>query len=1080
IKLRQFGELLAQMVSAKAGLYENPGESQIDLLRRLEREGAIAGQVLTLFHELRKIGNRATHSFSGEKGTALSGLKYARLLGVWFHRSYGRQPNFKPGPFVPPSDPAEETLALKQELARLRAEVLSHQQSAAQAQAMAAEEAELRALAEELLDEAEATAKETEAKLTQIQAEAIATPPQTLQQVKVEAQQAGYQVDLDERETRRLIDEQLRAAGWEVDSETITFANGSRPQKNRNMAIAEWPTSDGRADYALFVGLQVVAVVEAKRQRKDVYGAIDQAKRYSQGYVIKGDEILPGGPWNGYKVPFVFATNGRPYLKQLELMSGIWFCDLRRPENLRRAIGSWYSPAGLVDSLANDLEEAIDRLSQEPFTYDFELRDYQIRAIQAVESALANEQRALLLAMATGTGKTKTCIALVYRLLKTKRFRRILFLVDRSALGEQASNAFKDTRMESLQTFADIFDIKELKDTAPDRDTKVHIGTVQSFVKRLLYPNDDSELLTTDQYDCIVVDECHRGYLLDKELSDSELTFRDFNDYVSKYRRVLDYFDAVKIGLTATPALHTTEIFGDPVFTYSYREAVIDNWLIDHEPPHRIITALSEDGIVWQPGDDVTYYDPKTGQLDLVHAPDEIRIEVEQFNRKVITPDFNRVVCEALAQQIDPTLSGKTLIFCVNDKHADLVTQKLKDAFTDLYGSVDDDDVVKITGASDKPLELIRRYKNEVNPKVAVTVDLLTTGIDVPAISNLVFIRRVKSRILYSQMLGRATRRCDDINKEVFQIFDAVNLYETLSAVSDMKPVVANPNLSFAQLVGELDTVSESNAVEEILDQIMAKLQRKRRHLSDSSKETLEGLAGMSVGEVVQHLKQISPHEAATWLKQRKAIAEILDRREGGSDPVLVSYHEDELRRIERGYGVSESGASYGRPEDYLDSFKQFIETNLNQIPALIVVTQRPRDLTRAQLKELRAALDAAGYSETQLRSAWRDATNEDIAASIIGYIRQVALGDALMPYGERVDQAMKKILASQSWTAPQRKWLERIGQQLKQETVVDKTALDQGQFKTLGGFDRINKIFGGDLEMILTDIQRFVWQDAG
>jgi type I restriction enzyme R subunit len=440
-----------------------------------------------------------------------------------------------------------------------------------------------------------------------------------------QAQEAEQHLDLDETETRRLIDAQLRAAGWEVDSQELTYARGVRPQRNRNLAIAEWPTADGRADYALFVGLQAVAVVEAKRQRKDVYGAIDQAKRYSRGYVIKGDETLPGGPWGEYQVPFVFATNGRPYLKQLETKSGIWFCDLRRPENLRRAIGGWYSPAGLVDSLPMIWMRPAIAWRLNPMTYDFGLWDHQVRAIQAVESALAQDQREILLAMATGTGKTKTCIALVYRLLKTKRFRRILFLVDRSALGEQATNAFKDTRMESLQTFADIFDIKELKDTAPDRDTKVHIATVQSFVKRLLYPSDDSPPITTDQYDCIVVDECHRGYLLDRELSDSELTFRDFNDYVSKYRRVLEYFDAVKVGLTATPALHTTEIFGDPVFTYSYREAVIDGWLIDHEPPHRIITALSEDGITWQPGDDVATTTRRPGNSTWSTLPTKFR-----------------------------------------------------------------------------------------------------------------------------------------------------------------------------------------------------------------------------------------------------------------------------------------------------------------------------------------------------------------------------------------------------------------------------------------------------------------------
>jgi type I restriction enzyme R subunit len=1085
IKLRQFAELLAQLTAANAGLYQDPRESQIDLLRRLRDRGIVRGEVYEVFNEIRVVGNRATHDMMGNHRTALDSLKFARKLGIWFHRAFGDR-TFKPGSFIPPPDPEQESETLRQEMERLRAEMQRYQEEVAQyqtaaeaAQAAAAEDAELRQIAETLLEEQESQFAEVQAHLAVLQAAAAQQPTQVLQEAVTQAQEAEQHLDLDETETRRLIDAQLRAAGWEVDSQELTYARGVRPQRNRNLAIAEWPTADGRADYALFVGLQAVAVVEAKRQRKDVYGAIDQAKRYSRGYVIKGDETLPGGPWGEYKVPFVFATNGRPYLKQLETKSGIWFCDLRRPDNLRRAIGGWYSPAGLVDSLGNDLETAQTRLAAEPFAYDVDLRDYQIQAIQAVEAALAQNRRSLLLAMATGTGKTKTCIALVYRLLTAQRFRRILFLVDRSALGEQATNAFKDTRMESLQPFTEIFDVKELKNSAIDRDTKVHIGTVQSFVKRLLYGSEDGPTLTPDQYDCIVVDECHRGYLLDRELSDRELTFRDFNDYVSKYRQVVDYFDAVKIGLTATPALHTTQIFGEPVFKYGYRQAVIDGWLIDHEPPYRIVTALAEDGIVWQPGDEVNYYDSKTGALDLVHAPDEIRIEVDQFNSQVITPAFNQVVCEELARHIDPSLPGKTLIFCVNDDHADLVVTTLKAALRAQYGTIDDDEVQKITGAADRPLERIRRYRNEVSPKFAVTVDLLSTGIDVPPICNLVFLRRVKSRILYEQMMGRATRPCGDIDKVVFRIFDAVDLYATLSQVSDMKPVVVNPTFSFTQLVDELATVQQPEAVRDLVEQITAKLQRQRRHLSEANQEAVAGLAGMSVAEMVEHLRRSDPAEAAAWLQDRRAIATVLDRREGGSAPKLVSYHADELRRVERGYGVSESGQPYGRPEDYLGSFKRFIETNLNQMPALMVVTQRPRDLTRAQLKELKAALDAAGYGEATLRSAWRDATNQDIAASIIGYIRQAALGDALVPHEERVDKALKQILASQRWTAPQRKWLERIGQQLKQETVVDKAALDQGQFKTKGGFKRIDKVFGGQLEQVLTDLNDQIWQDA-
>lgn len=1084
IKLRQFGEVLAQLTAAKVGMYTDPDEKQVDLLRRLRDRGVLKGETDRLFHELRKVGNDATHGLSGNQRTALSGLKYARALGIWFHRVFSRDRTFDPGTFIPPPDPQVETQTLKAELERLRQEVYASLSKADAAEKLAQAEAQRRLEAEALAQEAEARIQEFQTHLIQVQTQATSTPEQTIQQTIAQAQVAETQVSLDERETRRLIDAQLRAAGWEVDSEVLTYQNGTRPQKGKNLAIAEWTTADGRADYALFVGLQVVAVVEAKRQSKDVAeGALNQAKRYSRSYQIKGDESFPGGSWGEYKVPFVFATNGRPFLQQLRTKSGIWFCDLRRPDNLRRPLQTWYSPQGLMQTLTQDVGQAHAKLAQEGFNYGLELRDYQIQAIQAVENALAEDQRSLLVAMATGTGKTKTCIALVYRLLKTKRFRRVLFLVDRTALGEQAANAFKDSRMESLQTFADIFEIKEMDATTPDPDTKVHISTVQGLVKRILYPADGVTVPTADQYDCIVVDECHRGYLLDRELSDTELTFRDFGDYVSKYRRVLEQFDAVKIGLTATPALHTTQIFGEPVFTYKYREAVVDGWLIDHEPPYQIITELSEDGITWNPGDEMEYFDPTTGQFDLVHAPDEVRIEVEQFNKRVVTEEFNRVVCEALAQYIDPSIPelGKTLIFCATDAHADIVVDQLRTALANLYGSVEDEAIAKITGNADKPMQLIRQFRNEVNPRIAVTVDLLTTGIDVPAICNLVFIRRVNSRILYEQMLGRATRPCNEIKKDAFRIFDAVKLYEAIAPVSTMKPVVVNPNISFTQLVEELETVTDLEAVESIVDQLLAKLQRKRRNLSNDSQEQIETLAGMPLQELVTHLKQSDPAQAQAWLRERQQIAQILDRKDGGTQPLIISYHQDELRRIERGYGVSESGQPYSRPEDYLDSFKAFLQNNQNQIAALMVVVQRPRDLTRQQLKELRILLDNAGYSETQLRSAWRDSTNEDIAASIIGFIRQAALGDALIPYNDRVDRALKKILASQNWNPPQRKWLERIGKQLKVEVIVDRESLDSGEFKGQGGgFDRLNKLFNGQLETILGEIRDRLWQNAG
>jgi type I restriction enzyme R subunit len=400
----------------------------------------------------------------------------------------------------------------------------------------------------------------------------------------------------------------------------------------------------------------------------------------------------------------------------------------------------------------------------------------------------------------------------------------------------------------------------------------------------------------------------------------------------------------------------------------------------------------------------------------------------------------------------------------------------MKEAFEELYGPVHDDAVKKITGASDKPLELIRRFRNEQLPKVVTTVDLLTTGIDIPSIDRIVFIRRVRSRILFEQMLGRATRLCEELygtgeDKTRFQIYDAVRIYEALEPLSSMKPVVARPNLTYEQLAQELKEVADEEFRQQVKEQFVAKLNRKK--LSDRQEELVVADTGMTRREVLEHIRQTPPAELAEWLEQHPAVIRILDERNNAGTEYLVSEHEDEFRRIERGYGKA------SKPEDYIESFRRFIAENADTIPALVVVTQRPRDLTRAQLRELRLLLDQEGFTETNLRAAWRETTNQDIATSIVGYIRSVALDQPLIAHSDRVQAAMKEIMASRPWNDPQRKWLERIGKQLEQEVIVDREALDSGQFKALGGFDRIDKVFKGELDEILRNIADAMWTAA-
>ncbi|GJD47149.1 hypothetical protein AFCDBAGC_5035 [Methylobacterium cerastii] len=1094
-KLRQFAELLTKEIAARHGTYQPERRDGFEtILSRLSYEHILPREIADLFHVLRKLGNDAAHEVKGTHADALSALKVARQIALWFHRTYGKQPNFKPGPFVPPALPVDATDVLRDEIAALRQRLMDSEGAIESAKRLAEHEAsergslserldrerEERSVWEQLAQESEAAKAALASRLEALQTYAVQAPKEVLNLV-VRAEEAAKQIDLDEADTRALIDRQLKDCGWEADTRELRHSGGTRPAKGRNLAIAEWPTANGPADYALFVGTTFVGVVEAKRKRKNVSAAIDQAERYARGITAVADgALVEDSPWadgqHQYGVPFVFAANGRVYLKQIETESGIWFRDVRKPTNLRRALVNWPTPNGLLGKLEVDVETATLALKNQPMQFGFPLRPYQQDAIAAIEHSVAAGRRAMLVAMATGTGKTKTAIALLYRLLSTKRFQRVCFVVDRSALGNQTEGEFSTTKIISGRTFADIFGLKGLKQTAPDAETKLHICTIQGLVKRVLLASEPGQAPAIDQYDLIVVDECHRGYLLDRELSDAELSFRDQEDYISKYRRVIDYFDAVKVGLTATPALHTTDIFGEPIITYSYRDAVIDGYLNDHEPPIRIETALARSGINFGKSDQLEMLNTVTGEVDLAHIPDDLKFEVQQFNKAVVTQDFNRVVAEELARHIDPALPGKTLIFAATDAHADIVVKQIKDAFAAAYGEIDDAAVKKITGSVDKVQDLIRAFRNDANPKIAVTVDLLTTGIDVPSITNLVFLRRVNSRILYEQMIGRATRLCPEIGKEAFRIFDAVDLYPHLQALTAMKPVVVNPAISFEQLVNELADAETEEQRETVRAQLLVKLRRRIKHLPDEARSRFAAVTGEEPNATLARLHAAPGSELVAWIKAHQAIGPILDWRSDDGTPRLIpiSSHTDEVVAVTRGYGSAE------KPEDFLDGFSAFVKENVNTIAALKVVVQRPRDLTRGQLRELRQELDRRGFSETNLKRAWSDARNEEIAASIVGFVRQAALGDPLVPYTDRVATAMRRIITRQVWTEPQRQWLRRIGDQVTREVVVDRQALDHEPFKADGGFNRLNKIFGGKVEALLADVNEELWKRAG
>ncbi len=1017
----------------------------------LLREGMITRDISDILHALRVARNNAAHENYGsvEEGKTL--LQMAYSVCEWFMQTYGDW-NYQNQPFVMP-EPCKESSSHDEDAEKQKEDTL--------------------------IKEAEEAAK--------------AAPKVKMEMRKKQAQKAASQRMKSEAETRYIIDEQLRKVGWEADTENLRYSKGTRPAKGRAVAIAEWPTGSksnkkGFADYALFVDMQMVAIVEAKAIHKDIPSVIDyQCKDYSRT-IRNEDKHYQMGEWGEYKVPFTFATNGRPYLEQLDTKSGIWFLDLRKPDNAPKALSGWMSPQGIMELWEKDIALGNKGLQETPFDLlrdkdGLNLRPYQLKAIRDTEAAIIGGQQNILLAMATGTGKTRTVLGMIYRFLKTGRFRRILFLVDRNTLGEQAEDVFAEVNLEDLLPLAKIYNIKGLDDKGIDKETRLQVATVQSMVKRILYNEEDIMPAVTD-FDLVIIDEAHRGYILDKEMGEEELLYRDQLDYQSKYRSVIEYFDAVRIALTATPALQTTQIFGEPVFKYTYREAVIEGYLVDHDAPHKLTTKLGKEGIHYKSGDTVVIYDPVTGEItnsELLN--DELDFDIDKFNRQVITESFNRTVLAEIARDIDPESPeehGKTLIYAVDDQHADLIVKILKEIYAE--SGVDNDAIMKITGSvgggnRKKIKDVIKRFKNERYPSIAVTVDLLTTGIDVPEITTLVFMRRVRSRILYEQMLGRATRLCPEIHKTHFEIYDPVGVYDTLEPVNTMKPVVTNPATTLPQLLDGIDVMKDDDQIRKQIDQIIAKMQRKKRNMTGEAEAHFSSMTGgKNPSDVIGELRRTPPQEAKQRLKKyADAIRMMEEIRANGNRPVVISDKPDELIDHSRGYG------SGSRPEDYLDAFASYVKNNMNEVAALNIICTRPKDLTRESLKSLRLALDREGFTEQQLNTAIKEMTSEEVAADIISLIRRYAIGSALISHEARIRHAVEKLKRAHSFSKQELSWIERMEKYLMNESVLNIAVFDEEErFKAKGGFAKINKVFQNKLESVVLELNEYLYDDGG
>lgn len=883
-----------------------------------------------------------------------------------------------------------------------------------------------------------------------------------------------------ERETRiRRIDPRLQAAGWTPQA----FRSVGESKLAKAAAMREYPTANGPADYALCDAGQVCGVVEAKRLAVGPQEVLTQAQRYSRG--IDQQPVYQGE----FGVPFLYSSNGET----------IHFHDVRSQLNLSRQVSGFHAPGALDELLSRDFDAELARLAAVPLN-DI-LRPYQREANEAIDRALAERRRKMLLTMATGTGKTLTMVSEVYRLMKSGAAHRVLFLVDRRALAAQAVRAFASFEAEPglkfdklYQVYSQRFQQDDLGDggkwdpnvlpssllTNPKLgDVFVYVCTIQRmsinlFGRSSVLNPDDEEIdddvaqlpIPIHAFDLIIADECHRGYSA-KQLS--------------IWRDTLNYFDAITIGLTATPAAHTVAEFEHIVYRYEYERAVREGNLVDYDPV-RIRSGVRINGVFLHAGDQVDNVDPETGSRELDVLEDERQYPAENVEQKITVPDSNhRILAEVkrYAEEHEQEYGRfpKTLIFAAQDlphrSHADQLVRQARAIF-----GRGEDFVAKITGKVDRPLQRIREFRNRPNPGIAVSVDLMSTGVDIPDLEFIVLLRPIKSRILFEQILGRGTRKGEQYpDKSHFVVFDCFDgtLLEYFRTATGMtiEPPIA-PSRTVQQII---EDIWQNRDRDYNVRALVKRLQRIDKQMSGDARELFSRfIQDGDIGRLAADLPRLVSQSFDTTMRilHNPDFQRLLTDYPRASAPFVVA--PTVIDTVDSEWLIQAGVGKEYKPDDYLQAFAEFVRDHETDIQALQILLRRPAAWNPNVLKQLKEALLVAPehFSEANLRRAFRAARHKDLV-DIISMVKHAAADNSpLLNAEERVNAAVAQVTAGRDLTAEEQRWLEYIRRHL-----VENLSIDRADFENVpvlsdqGGWGRANRVFGGQLERLVADLNR-------
>jgi len=896
-----------------------------------------------------------------------------------------------------------------------------------------------------------------------------------------------------EQKAREQIDKMLNASGWAVQSKSEINLSASY-----GVAVREYYTEIGPADYVLFADKRPVGILEAKKEAEGLHLRVaeDQAEYYAKSKL----RYLNNDP-----LPFVYESTG--------VVTN--FTDMRDPKPRSRPVFSFHRPETLIKIL-NEQNSLRTRLHDLPELPPDGLRAAQFRAINNLEVSFKDNKPKALIQMATGAGKTFTACTFVYRLLKHAKAKRILFLVDTRNLGEQAEQEFlKYQPVDDNRKFTELYNVQRLSSSYIASDSQVCISTIQRLYSVLKgeeldpaleenNPNDSplfegwqkkealpvvyNERIPIEYFDFIVIDECHRSIY-------------------NLWKQVLDYFDSFLIGLTATPDKRTFGFFNENVVSeYTYEASVIDGVNVPYDV-FTIETEITQNGAVIKAQEYVDRREKLSRKSRWGRLDDDYEYTANQLDRDVVNLSQIRSVIKAYKDALPVMFPDrfddnnefevpKTLVFAKTDSHADDIIQVIREEFAE-----GNDFCKKITYKTEEdPKSVLNRFRNSWAPRIAVTVDMIATGTDVKPLEVLLFMRDVKSINYFEQMKGRGTRTLnfDDLKrvtrtathtKTHFVIVDAVGA--TKSKKTDSRPLERKPAVPLKDLLG---AVAVGVKDEDTFVSLANRLIRLDKKITDDERARFTELSnGHDIKSVAKNLiEAYDPDVEETKRNELKKNAssvfngklnEYIENVRKTHEQIIDSVNSDRIIKAEW------DSYSTEKAQSVIKEFKEYIEANKDEITALSIFYDQPyrrRELTFKMIKEVLERLKtdkpllAPHYvwgAYAQIEQVRGNSPKNELTA-LVSLIRRVTgIDKQLSPYDKTVDKnfqdwVFKKHAGSgEKFTDEQMEWLRMLKDHIANSFNIVKDDFDLQPFNAKGGLGKMWKLFGDKTDQIIQEL---------